>query len=228
MRSISNGAEITRLDTGESWHTLRDWGLAMERGSVIGLPVVETHYVRVPGRPGLLDYAEVLTGAPVYTERPITMTLGGRRQDWPEFLHELTHKLHGRRVRLVFDDLRGYYWEGRAELSDFDRLRQLGHFTLALPHADPYGCAVAETEVNLSVDDEAAVLVKAGPAPFHVGVRVLDIPASGQLRVDVPGQRYGLAVGENTGFRPFVTEEDLTLNFVGSGTVCVHWREGIL
>ena len=141
MNTMTNGATITVIATGKSYHTLRDWGLAIGNNNCIGTPVQETFYLDVPGSDGFLDYSEALTGRPIFKQRPIEITLGGKmdRRIWNSFISSIRILLHGKRVRIVFDDFPGYYWEGRAEVTEFDRVREIGTFKLSIPQADPYG-----------------------------------------------------------------------------------------
>ena len=78
MSTMTNGATITVIATGKSYHTLRDWGLAIGNNNCIGTPVQETFYLDVPGADGFLDYSEALTGRPIFKQRPIEITLGGK------------------------------------------------------------------------------------------------------------------------------------------------------
>ena len=79
MKTMTNGATITVVSTGNSYHTLRDWGLAIGNNNCLGDPVQETFYLDVPGADGLLDFSEALTGRPVFKYRPIDITLGGKK-----------------------------------------------------------------------------------------------------------------------------------------------------
>ena len=45
MKFITNGATITVLSTGKSYHTRRDWGLAMSNNDYLGEPIQETFYL---------------------------------------------------------------------------------------------------------------------------------------------------------------------------------------
>lgn len=139
MSSMTNGVTITVIATGKSYHTLRDWGLAIGNNNCIGDPVQETFYLDVPGADGCLDYSEALTGRPIFKQRPIEITLGGKmdRRLRNSFISRIRILLHGKRVRIVFDDFPGYYWEGRVEVTGFDRMREIGTFKLSIPQADP-------------------------------------------------------------------------------------------
>ena len=150
MSTMTNGATITVIATGKSYHTLRDWGLAIGNNNCIGTPVQETFYLDVPGADGFLDYSEALTGRPIFKQRPIEIILGGKmdRRIWNSFISSIRILLHGKRVRIVFDDFPGYYWEGRAEVTEFDRVREIGTFKLSIPQADPYGYSLNDNSTQ--------------------------------------------------------------------------------
>ena len=64
MNTMTNGATITVVSTRKSYHTLRDWGLAIGNNNCIGTPVQETFYLDVPGADGFLDYSCLLYTSP--------------------------------------------------------------------------------------------------------------------------------------------------------------------
>ena len=90
MSTMTSGVTITVIATGKSYHTLRDWGLAIGNNNCIGTPVQETFYLDVPGADGFLDYSEALTGRPIFKQRPIEITLGGKmdRRIWNSFISD--------------------------------------------------------------------------------------------------------------------------------------------
>ena len=56
MDAITNGATIEIVATGERFHTLNDWGLAIGNNDYIGDVEQENYYVDVPGADGFLDF----------------------------------------------------------------------------------------------------------------------------------------------------------------------------
>lgn len=251
MNSMTNGATIIVLRTGKSYHTLRDWGLAIGNNNCIGEPEQETFYLDVPGADGFLDYSEALTGRPVFKKRGIEISLGGKmaRSRWQSFVSTLRILLHGKRVRVVFDDFPGYYWEGRAEVTDFNRVREIGTFKLRIPQADPYGCSLNDNSMadwlwdpfdfELGVIDDPIhiMLTAASPTavctithsavPFVVSVAVSEIGETG-LKMTVDGDDYLLQEGENRLAELLVSDNDLTLNFSGRGSLQVLFRRRVI
>lgn len=78
MNTITNGATIEIVATGEQYHTLKDWGLAIGNNDYIGDVEQENYYVDVPGADGFLDFSEAITGRRIFKSRPINVELGGK------------------------------------------------------------------------------------------------------------------------------------------------------
>lgn len=251
MKTITNGATIIVLDTGKTYHTLKDWGLAIGNNNCIGEPEQETYYLDVPGADGFLDYSEALTGRPIFKKRSIEITLGGKmeRGKWTAFVSTIRILLHGKRVRIVFDDFPGYYWEGRALVTGFDRTRELGTFKLAIPQADPYGYSLNDNssenwfwdpfDFELGVIDEpirftliadsptASCTIPHSLVPFVVCIKATDIGDVG-LTMTVGSDKYLLREGENRFAELLVGENDLTLTFAGRGQIQVIYRRRVI
>lgn len=251
MKTITNGATITVLNTGKTYHTLKDWGLAIGNNNCIGEPEQETYYLDVPGADGFLDYSEALTGRPIFKKRSIEITLGGKmaRDKWTAFVSTIRILLHGKRVRIVFDDFPGYYWEGRALVTGFDRTRELGTFKLSIPQADPYGYSLNDNsnenwlwdpfDFELGVIDEpirftltadsptANCTIPHSLVPFVVCIKAADIGDVG-LTMTVGSDKYLLREGENRFAELLVGENDLTLTFAGRGQIQVIYRRRVI
>lgn len=251
MSKITNGATITVVKTGVSYHTLRDWGLAIGNNNPIGDVKQETFFIDVPGADGFLDYSEALTGRPIFKERPIEITLGGKmdRNTWTAFISRIRILLHGKVVQIVFDDFPGYYWTGRCEITDYDRFREVGTFKLSIPKADPYGYSLNDNsnenwlwnpfdfelgviddpvEITLDSDNDTdTCTVTHGIVPFIVTVRVTELGDEG-ITMTAGGDSYLLQLGENRLAELVVDQSDLELTFEGSGTLQVIYRRRTL
>lgn len=97
-------------------HTYRDLGLVLVDGSEnIGLPEVQTYYVEVPGRNGLLDLTEALNGGVTYKNRECSWQFADAREygERTEALVRLANMLHGRKFDFVLDDRPDYTGTGR-------------------------------------------------------------------------------------------------------------------
>lgn len=241
----TNGASITVLSTGATYHTWKDWRLAMQNTGHIGEPEQETFYVDVPGADGFLDYSEALTGRPIFKSRSIEAVLGGNRtrEEWSNFISKLRVLLEGKLCHVTFDDMPGYYWEGRIHIGQLDRKGRVGSFTLSIPKADPYGYAQKTNNdewewdpfdfeygvidpIDITVSNSSrSVMVDGRGAPFPVFVEVSSIGSV--LKMSCNGETYQLTQGINR-FHDLLITENTSLTFTGTGTLKVTYRRRIL
>ncbi len=126
-------------------HTWNDWE-AYWTDVEIGAPEVETYYVTIPGRMGDLDLSEVLTGAPVFKNREISITLTypGSGSQWHEEFSEMLAQIHGQNCQMVLDSDPAYYYEGRCTVSSQRQDNFYSTFTITM-EADPYKYACADS-----------------------------------------------------------------------------------
>lgn len=89
------------------------YGLILEDYAV-ATPSVQTSKVTIPGRNGELDYSTALTGNVAYSNRTVSVRLGvfGKGQDRDTVYYNLMNTFYGKKVKVVFSNLDGYF-EGR-------------------------------------------------------------------------------------------------------------------
>lgn len=248
MNELSIGIKIYVEDSGQTYHTLTDWGLALGNNNYIGDPEMETTYIQVPGRTGLIDASEAVSGRRVYTKRSLSFSLGGVRQrlNWDGVISQLRNNVNGRICRLTLDNDQAYFWRGRVYVNGFDRFRDLGTFTLDVPVADPYKYDVISSaepwlwdpfnfETGVITQTGSEVITGSGSITINHGhmltcpqIVVSDLVSS-TFTVTCDGTTYSLVVGTN--IIPSILvggEDDVTLNFTGSATVQVVYRGGSL
>lgn len=250
MRAMTNGATIEIVATGERYHTLTDWGLAIGNNDIIGTPTMETYYVDVPGADGFLDFSEANTGRRIFKDRQVHVELGGKkpRNDWDIFISDIRNLIQGRTIKVILDNDPGFYWMGRAEITDFDRNRELGTFSLDIPKADPYKYNIADstedwlwdsfdfetgvidegTELTLTVSGGAqSYTIVPDAMPFVPTIYVSSIGSTG-IKMTAAGETYTLVRGNNRFADIVVNSEDVTLTFTGSGRLTIRFRRGSL
>lgn len=225
------------------WHTWEDWQLYWV-DPVIGEPEVESYTVKIPGRHGVLDLSEVLTGFPVYHNRTISATFRwfGSMERWHLLYAELLNRLHGRVVQLILDTACGYYYEGRCRITSVREDAVYSTFTLTVD-ASPY-----QLEVNDTVSDWLW-----DPFCFETGVireyGAMTIPESGTLTITIVGSAmlvlpvitvsqkctasdgtdtYELLTGENTPFLLGDETKQITLTGTAGTKISIFYRGGML
>lgn len=245
MNALSNGMTI-ELENGTKFHTLDDWNLALENNNYIGEPELETWYVNVPFRSGLLDFSEALSGRRIFKSRPLAFNLGGIRERvlWDNVISDLRNKIHGKKCKITLDNDIDHYWYGRVYISDFDRIRELGRFTLNVPEADPYKYNILSSAEPWKwdpfsfvngvitsigehiIDGTETVTLPRGymeVSPEFVCAEVLD------LKVEANGREYTLTNGSNRFPSLLVNGPyETKLTFTGKGKVSIVYRGGSL
>ena len=246
--NLSIGISIYVEDSGQTFHTLNDWEMALGNNNYIGDPEIETTYINVPGRNGLIDASEAVSGRRIYKKRPLAFELGGTRPrlNWDGIISAFRNNVNGRVCRLTLDNDPGYFWRGRVYVNDFDRFRDLGTFTLEVPLADPYKYDAVSSadpwlwdpfnfETGVITQTGAVVISGSGSVSIARGhmatcpeLVVSDL-LSTVFTVTFDGKTYPLVVGTN--IIPSILvggENEATLTFTGSATVQVVYRGGSL
>ena len=245
---MTNGITIYVEDTGKTFHTVNDWNLGLGNNNYIGDPEMETTYISIPGRDGLIDVSEAISGRRIYKKRELAFELGGIHPhwNWDATISGMRNSIEGRVCRLTLDNDAEYYWRGRVFIQGFDRFRSLGTFTLAVPNADPYKYDVLSSsdpwlwdpfnfETGEIIQEEAHVVVGSetvtiphGHMPTCPDLVVSD-KISGVFSVAFEGTAYNLNVGSNKIPAIMVGgDRDAVLQFIGTATVQIVYRGGSL
>lgn len=248
MNELTYGISIYVEDSGKTYHTLDDWDLALGNNNYIGDPEMETTYIQVPGRTGLIDASEVISGRRIYKKRSLEFELGGIRDrlDWDGVISAFRNNIDGRVCRLTLDNDKNYYWRGRAYIKGFDRFRDLGTFVLAVPTADPYKYSKTssaepwlwdpfnfETDMityigAITVVGSASVTIPHGHMATSPELVVSDM-TSPTFTVTANGMTYPLTVGTNRVPSILVGgDTDVELEFTGDAKVQIVYRSGSL
>lgn len=209
----------------------------------------ENYYVDVPGADGFLDFSEAITGRRIFKNRPISIELGGKkpRDNWDIFISDLRNLVEGREIKVIFDNDSGFYWTGRASIQGYDRNREIGTFTLAIPKADPYKYNVADstedwlwdsfdfetgiidegTEITVRTGETKTYTIVPDQMPFVPTIYVSVLGSAG-LKMTANGETYTLMKGKNRFADITVNTEDVVLSFTGTGTLTIRYRRGSL
>lgn len=244
--AVRYGATITVASTGRSYHTYTDWGLMIENGAPIGDPEQETSYIDVPGRSGLLDHSDALTGGPVFKGRKITMKVAKVNDavSWDGVISTLRNTIDGRQVKIKFDNDPSHYWLGRIRIEGFDRAKRLGRFTLSA-YVDAYKYNLFSSQDNwlwdpfnfeedtityigvLQITDSGSVVIPKGAMPVVPRIRAQNIVDS--ITMTVGSKTYQLVSGWNR-FPDLKVSgaSEVTLNFTGTARITIDYRGGSL
>lgn len=224
-------------------HTFYDYGLYVTNTNPVSPPKAKMQYISIPGRNGSLDITDALTGYTVYDNRDITLKLGGKKKAelWPAFMSNFLNELHGKKIKISFDDEPEYYYIGRATVnSNYERTGEIARFTVTID-AEPYKYSMIDSvepwqwDIFSFVDGVIQVysdLIIAGTGEYIiVGSEVPVIPeiiASNDMTVEFEGNTYKLYAGKNKIYDIVITNKEHLIKFTGSGTVSISYRRGRL
>ena len=233
-----NNIKIYVEDTGLTYRTLSYWGLALGNNNYISSPQLETYYIDVPYRDGLIDASTVVAGRPVYKSRQLSFELGGIRpkDDWDNVISEMRNAIHGRICQLTLDNDPLHYWRGRVYIEDFDRKRGLGTFKLKVPQADPYKYDVydstdsrSETYIEpFTLSGSKYVSIHPGYMPVNPSVDVREV-TSDRVYFSCGSATYDLEYGLNKINDLWVNgDKAVTFYFHGDAKIKIIFRGGSL
>lgn len=103
-------------------HTYRDWGLVLKSRPVISAPTPKVKMISVPGSDRVIDLTEHLTGSVHYEPRTISFefVMLARRTQWASLHSSILDYLHGKSIRIIFDDDPNYFYTGRVTVGTLD------------------------------------------------------------------------------------------------------------
>lgn len=243
-RNVGFGATINGK------HTWKDYGLVISNTDVIGIPKPKTLFVDIPGSSKRLDLSEALTGTCEYESRTLSFTLGGigSTESWAARLSTFLNEVHGRRVRVVLDQDADYYFEGRAEVKGFERIRTLGKIELEvicdaykwelLSSAEDwlwdsfnFETGIIREYKNLKVNNTLTLTIpgsRISVVPSFILSNVQVSTTSPSVYVDEYQKRWNLSAGKNRFAELSIPTTGLNLTFSGVFTLTIDMKGGSL
>ena len=114
--------------------------------------------IDVPGRDGLLDASEVLTGEVTYKNRTITLKLTGvdtvSGKTWPATISDFCNKVHGKHVKITFPEDTAHFYSGRCSVGQVELVKMMQTIPVTVD-CDPWKYKNAKTTVSRSDLDTA-------------------------------------------------------------------------
>lgn len=184
----------------------------------IETPSVNTKKIEIPGRNGVIDATEALTGYPTYDNRTITISLviSGGVATCQSLYEKLASALHGQWANINFDFMPDYHYEGRIAVS-VDTGAKTYWTAKIMADCEPY--AKKDTVTSKTISTGSLEVSSVMPTK-------LTIKATAQTSITRGGTTTTYSVGTHEIAYPLlVGTETLTINS-GSGTI--EWQEGKL
>lgn len=221
-------------------HSYDDFGLILQKKD-LSLPNPKTEKVEVTGRNGAIDLTESLVDEVTFENRSITFTfvvLNGLLY-WSQALSELTNYLHGRKMQIILDADKTFYYFGRCTVNEFKSERRLATIVVECD------CEPFKIEVNgagmpwiwdtfsfvngiIHVNE---VTVSGSETVNLLNRRKVVSPTftcSAAMTVTHNGTKYSLPKGKTTVYDIRLQEGDNYVTFTGNGTVTIEYKGGSL
>lgn len=222
-------------------HSFEDFGLILSSKS-ISPPEPQTKLVTVPLRDGTIDLTESLTNDVRYNDRMLSMSFSVIDQVnmWPKKISAIENFLHGRRMKIIFDDDCAFYYIGRLKVNNFESDKSIGKIAIE-GTVDPYKYDVVSSNDDWLWDpfdfDDGIINAYGNISVSGSGVVSLIgrrkkvcpiITVSKDMTVTFEGNTYNLKTGANKIYEILISEGENTLTFTGTGTVSIDYTGGSL
>lgn len=222
-------------------HSLDDLGIILKK-KVISAPDVQTNFLTIPQRDGLVDLTESLTGLVKYYNRNIDMqfALVDEFDNYTERFSEIENYLHGQKMKLIFDDDTDNYFLGRLTVTASQTDKMLGIINISA-NCEPYKYDLYSSDemwwwdtfdfVDGVINEFIDVQVSGTETITLVAKRQITYPTistDSAMTVEFDGVEYDLLVGENKMYDILLPEGENTLTFRGNGTITIRYRGGSL
>lgn len=223
-------------------HTLNDWGMYIVNRQDIKPPEPKKIMIDIPGGNGSLDLTEALSGEVVYENREIECefyVIGGETL-WAAKYSEILAYIHGKRMKITFDDDPAYYYMGRVSVNQWKSSRQHSIITIDIDadpfkyELNPYGedwlwdpFDFLYGEIYDSTVEVSGTLVQ--PLTVKQMPVIPTFTSNVAMKVTYQGSTYDLPANKETKVYDIrLTEGTQNITFTGNGSVKISFTNGVL
>lgn len=241
-----HGTTFIDVNTGESRHTYRDFGLFPSEVNMPDPPEVQTRFIEVPGMDGRLDVTEALDGTIHYDDRDYSqkyLDVVGRIQMHDRY-SALQNFIHGKHLRMILDDDPNWYYEGRFEIGspspqDYKNTLKIEASLRPFKYSinstiddwlwDPFNfeTGVIREYSNLQIEGNSDIVVVGSNMPIVPTITVESENGEG-IDLVFDSNRYHLQDGKNKIVTMVISAREYVFHFEGLGIVSIEFREGSL
>ena len=221
-------------------HSFNDWGIILS-SKVISPPEPQINMVEVPLRDGSIDLTESLTDEIKFKDRKITLNFTiTDKATWTSKVSEIQNYLHGKQMKIVFDDDLAFYYFGRVSVNKWETNKTIGKLVIE-GTVEPFKYDVLSSAVDWEWDifdfeegiiNETGELIVNGETTISLICRRKRIfpifTASEPMTVKFDDETFQLAAGKQKLYGIFLCEGVNEFTFNGKGTVAIDYRGGSL
>lgn len=209
----------------DKFHTYEDFGLDLIEQE-IDAPQIKSNFVEVPGRDGALDLSAAF-GEPTYEDRNARfkfVCMNGNRTDREELFNRIKSLLSGKRINIIQEDNKDFYFVGRNLSMSTENLVSHGFIEFEY-RCEPWRKAIDETKRFFTVTETATKQYLNNNGGKTV---VPSISVNGTVQLKYGQYTHDLSTGtyKFTSLKlPYgITEIELN----GTGTIDFTYREAVL
>lgn len=221
-------------------HSYKDFGLILT-SKTVNLPDLKTETQDVPGMDGELDLTNAITDDVKFKNRKLsfTFTVIDPVKQFFIVLSEVTNFLHGKRLRVVMDDDKNFYYEGRCKVNQFKTDKRTATIIIDCD-VEPF-----KTEINSAGEPwiwdtfsfvDGIIYVNevkvSGSATINlINRRKIVSPTftcTSAMTVSFNSSTYSIPKGTTTVLDIRLQEGDNYVTFRGTGTVTIQYKGGSL
>lgn len=175
-------------------HSYTDWGLILKKRPVIDPPEPKTVYIDIPSSDGSLDMTESLTGFVAYKDRKITMEFNviSARSGWSSLYTTIMGFVHGKKLRIVFDEDPNYYYQGRVEVDSWKSDKRTSTIIITAK-VDPYKYKQTLTVESDTIDSDTIMEYAIGSKQPVIPIINVDHDCT----ITYGDKTYNLTAGDN-------------------------------
>lgn len=227
----------------DNYHSLDSWGLYIVNRQENKPPAPKIYTVDIPGGNGSLDITEALLGTVAYENREITCefyVVGVDILRWPTLYSEIMAAIHGKKMKIVFDDDPSYYYIGRVSVEDWVSGRRHAELTVKCDCEpfkyemnaygqdwlwDPFDFVEGEiydNTIEISGTQTVSLTIKRMPV-------IPTFRASAAMTLKYQGLTKTIPANMDVKFYDICLEEgEKMLTITGNGTLKISFTNGVL
>lgn len=202
---------------------MNDWNIVLTKTDITP-PKVKTSIVNIKGADGILDLSEALNGDVIYDNRDIKLTFSLMdMREYSTLISKISNAIHGKKVKLRFTIDDEYYYEGRAQISQWESSKNIGKIVVNV-NADPFKYRLYETSNTFSLNGKEQVVhlqndrMRVSPT----------LKVSGEITITYDKITHTLKEGEQQLVDFSLKEGDNVVKLNGNGSVNISYRRGML
>ena len=202
---------------------MNDWNIVLTKSDITP-PKVKTSIVNIKGADGILDLSEALNGDVMYDNRDIKLTFSLMdMREYSTLISKISNAIHGKKVKLRFTIDDEYYYEGRAQISQWESSKNIGKIVVNV-NADPFKYRLYETSNTFSLNGKEQVVhlqndrMRVSPT----------LKVSGEITITYDKITRTLKEGEYQLVDLSLKEGDNVIKLNGNGSVNISYRRGML